>query len=299
MTKWREKIDRELGAPKWNAALEQKILSRQKKRFNWQYPAVLAAITCVLVVLYLTYSAEPDRPLQIAAQPLEQVMEESNVSHFYVSKLETSSGDYYVRDSAFYIGTKRNDTDAEKMQYLLNNLVLSNNGSTEDILNDVIVVMDNGQQLKLKFYKNGYHTILVEDVQTKLFYYIENVSQDEVLELLPSVVDSRIAVNAFMLIVIGLFIGIELLLYRWKQPAKLRLIFWEFGLLFVVWVQFAQIFTMSIIPHIVLYASYFLTFLLLQFTIVRNTDSNRRVFLVEAIKAAGFSILFIGFITWL
>lgn len=299
MTKWREKIDRELGAPKWNAALEQKILSRQKKRFNWQYPAVLAAITCVLVVLYLTYSAEPDRPLQIAAQPLEQVMEESNVSHFYVSKLETSSGDYYVRDSAFYIGTKRNDTDAEKMQYLLNNLVLSNNGSTEDILNDVIVVMDNGQQLKLKFYKNGYHTILVEDVQTKLFYYIENVSQDEVLELLPSVVDSRIAVNAFMLIVIGLFIGIELLLYRWKQPAKLRLIFWEFGLLFVVWAQFAQIFTMSIIPHIVLYSSYFLTFLFLQFTFVRNTDSNRRVFLVEAIKAAGFSILFIGFITWL
>ena len=93
MTKWKEQIDRELGAPKWNDALEQKILSRQKKRFHWQYPAVLAAIVCVLVVLYLTYSVEPDGELEMAAQPLEQVMEESKVSHFYVSKLETSSED--------------------------------------------------------------------------------------------------------------------------------------------------------------------------------------------------------------
>lgn len=178
MTKWKDEIDRYIGEEqKFTPEMRAKILHKASKRsINWRYRLTAISFCIIVFVLFLIGPTQVEPPVQTAT-PLERLIEESTVKEFFISSKYSEPGQFFARDSSRYMGVHafKKDEDALDMNRLLHDIKLVEHPYNNGFEKDVLIVMSNGEHLKLKFYKSG-GWFAVQDVRTKLFYKLEDTS---------------------------------------------------------------------------------------------------------------------------
>ena len=178
MTKWKDEIDRYIGEEqKFTPEMRAKILHKASKRsIDWRY-GLTAILFCIVVfILFLIGPTQVEPPVQTAT-PLERLIEETTVEEFFISSQYSEPDQFFARDSSRYRGVNafKEEEDALDMNRLLHDLKLVERPYNNGFEKDVLIVMSNGEHLKLKIYKSG-GWFAVQDVRTKLFYKLEDTS---------------------------------------------------------------------------------------------------------------------------
>ena len=178
MTKWKGEIDRYIGEEqKFTPEMKDRILRKASKRsFNWRYAFTAVSFCAVVLILLLAGPSQVEPPVQ-SATPFEQLIEEATVEEFFISSKYSQSDQFFARDSSYYtqVHAFKKDIDVQNMNMLLHEMKLMERPYSYGLGKDVLVVMSNGEQLKLKIAKyDGWY--VVEDVRTKLFYKLEDTS---------------------------------------------------------------------------------------------------------------------------
>lgn len=178
MTKWKDEIDRYIGeGQKFTPEMRAKILHKASKRsIDWRYRLIAISFCIVVFTLFLIGPTQVEPPVQ-RATPLERLIEESTVEEFFISSKYSEPEQFFARDSSRYWGVHafKKDEDALDMNRLLHDIKLVERPYNNGFEKDVLIVMSNGEHLKLKIYKSG-GWFAVQDVRTKLFYKLEDTS---------------------------------------------------------------------------------------------------------------------------
>ncbi|WP_339195473.1 hypothetical protein MKY27_12545 [Solibacillus sp. FSL R5-0449] len=178
MTKWKDEIDRYIGEEqKFTPELRAKILRKASKRsIDWRYGLTVVSFCIVVFILFLMGPIQVEPPVQTAT-PLEKLIEETTVEEFFISSKYSDAQQFFARDSSRFkdVHAFKNEEDALAMNRLLHDLKLAERPSNNGFNRDVLIVMANGEHLKLKIYKSG-GWFAVQDVRTKLFYKLEDTS---------------------------------------------------------------------------------------------------------------------------
>lgn len=178
MTKWKDEIDRNIGEEqKFTSEMRAKILRKASKRsIDWRYGLTAISFCIVVLLLFLVGPTQVEPPVQTAT-PLERLIEETSVEEFYISSKYSGLDQFFARDSSRYMGVHafKNDDDALNMNRLLHDMKLMERPYNNGFEKDVLIVMSNGEHLKLKIYKSG-GWFAVQDIRTKLFYKLEDTS---------------------------------------------------------------------------------------------------------------------------
>ena len=213
MTKWKDKIDRYIGEEqKFSPEMKEKILRKASKRsINWRYALTAISFCIVVLILVLVGPSQVEPPIQSATN-FEQLIEEATVEEFFISSKYSQSNQFFARDSGSYMQVHafKGDRDAQNMNLLLHDMKLVERPYSYGIDKDVLVVMSNGEQLKLKVAKyDGW--FIVQDVRTKLFYKVENTSAVNYSKWDKKVEDTRFSFGE-LAIMVGAIIGLNYLL---------------------------------------------------------------------------------------
>lgn len=178
MTKWKDEIDRYIGEEqKFTSEMRAKILHKASKRsIDWWYGLTVISFCIVVFVLFLVGPTQVEPPVKTAT-PLERLIEESSVEKFFISSKYSGPDQFFARDSSRYMGVHafKNNEDALDMNRLLHDMKLVERPYNNGFEKDVLIVMSNGEHLKLKIYKSG-GWFAVQDVRTKLFYKLEDTA---------------------------------------------------------------------------------------------------------------------------
>lgn len=157
--------------------MKDRILRKASKRsFNWHYAFTAVSFCAVVFILLLAGPSQVEPPVQ-SATPFEQLIEEATVAEFFISSKYSQSNQFFARDSSYYtqVHAFKKDIDVQSMNMLLHDMKLIERPYSYGLGKDVLVVMSNGEQLKLKVSKyDGWY--VVQDVRTKLYYKIESTS---------------------------------------------------------------------------------------------------------------------------
>ena len=178
MTKWKGEIDRYIGEEqKFTPEIKDRILRKASKRsFNWRYAFTAVSFCAVVLILLLAGPSQVEPPVQ-SATPFDRLIEEATVEEFFISSKYSQRDQFFARDSSYYtqVHAFTKDIDVQNMNMLLQDMKLMERPYSYGLGKDVLVVMSNGEQLKLKISNyDGWY--IVEDVHTKLFYKLEDTS---------------------------------------------------------------------------------------------------------------------------
>lgn len=223
MTKWKDDIDVALGFdPKFSEALQNKILKKATKRtFHWRY--ALTAVSFVLVALLLFLTGPTQEQEVSAVTPFEQLIEQSKVEQFFISSAHTKPEQFLARDSSRYMNVQafKDAQEINAMQHFLMSMKLVESSESLWDARDVIVVMSNGERLKLKIAREPTYYI-VQDVYTKLMYNVAHTDSQAYDQWYEEMEHSTLSIGTLFLIlaaIIGLaFIADRLL----KNPNSKR-----------------------------------------------------------------------------
>ena len=225
MTKWKDDIDVALGFdPKFSEALQNKILKKATKRtFHWRY--ALTAVSFVLVALLLFLTGPTQEQEVSAVTPFEQLIEQSHVEQFFISSAHTEPEQFLARDSSRYMKVHafKDIEEINAMQHFLTSMKLMESSESLWGAKDVVVVMSNGERLKLKVVREPTY-YMVQDVYTKLLYKVQHTDSQAYDQWYEKMERSTLSIGTLFFIlavIIGLaFLGNRLLKVPNSKPQK-------------------------------------------------------------------------------
>lgn len=224
MTKWKDEIDKALGIdPKFSEALQKSILNKATKRtFHWRYAVTAISFVLVALLLFLTGPTQIEQKVT-AVTPFDQLIEQSKVEQFFISSAHTEPEQFLARDSSRYMNVQafKDAQEINAMQHFLMSMKLVESSESLWDARDVIVVMSNGERLKLKIAREPKYYI-VQDVYTKLMYNVAHTDSQAYDQWYEEMEHSTLSIGTLFLIlaaIIGLaFIADRLL----KNPNSKR-----------------------------------------------------------------------------
>lgn len=224
MTKWKDEIDKALGIdPKFSEALQKSILNKATKRtFHWRYAVTAISFVLVALLLFLAGPTQIEQKVT-AVTPFDQLIEQSKVEQFFISSAHTEPEQFLARDSSRYMNVQafKDAQEINAMQHFLMSMKLVESSESLWDARDVIVVMSNGERLKLKIAREPKYYI-VQDVYTKLMYNVAHTDSQAYDQWYEEMEHSTLSIGTLFLIlaaIIGLaFIADRLL----KNPNSKR-----------------------------------------------------------------------------
>ncbi|MGM9949355.1 MAG: hypothetical protein ACI33P_04485 [Lysinibacillus sp.] len=179
MTRWKERIDQELGLQRrFTRQMEERIFQRaetNRRKIDWKTGAAAVGILLVALLLVLIGPSQPERQTR-PAENLEQMLARTEVEEFFISALPFHERKFTARGSEFYLLNEKYDGQ-EDVQFLQSILESANVSEMKRFIDgkDVLINMGNGEQLKLKFYVfEQFAGIGIKDLETGLFYTVED-----------------------------------------------------------------------------------------------------------------------------
>lgn len=221
MTKWKDEIDVALGMdPKFSDALQNKIVKKATKRtFHWRYAVTAVSFVLVALLLFLTGPTQVEQEVT-AVTPFEQLIEQAQVDQFFMSSKYTEPDQFFARDSSRYMQVHafKESQDTNAMQDFLHAMTLVESSESLWGANDVVVVMSNGEQLKIKIVREPTF-YLVQDVYSKLMYKVALSDAKSYESWKKQITDSNLGFWAVLLL-FGVIIIISFVSEKWMNVPK-------------------------------------------------------------------------------
>lgn len=223
MTKWKDDIDKALGYdPKFSEAVQKNILNKATKRtFHWRYALTAISFVLVALLLFLTGPTQVEQEVS-AVIPFEQLIEQSTVDHFFISSSHAEPDQFFARDSSRYMKVHafKELQEANAMQHFLKSMELVESSESFWGARDVVVVMSNGEKLKLKIVRESSYYV-VQDVYSKLVYevkYTDSKAYDAWYEKMER---SSLSIGTVLLIFAAI-IGLAIMSDRLMKNEKIK-----------------------------------------------------------------------------
>ena len=177
MTRWKEQIDQELGEKRrFTPEVEERIFQQtatNRRKIDWRTGSAVVGVILVALLLVLVGPSQLERQTR-PAESLEQMLVRTEVKEFFISALPFHERKFTARGSEAYLLNEKYD-EQEDVQFLQSLLESANVSEMKRFIDgkDVLINMENGEQLKLKFYVfEQLAGIGIKDMESGLFYTV-------------------------------------------------------------------------------------------------------------------------------
>ena len=169
---WKSQIDQEIGTVNWDEQKVYEKIQNKKRNRNLKKPLLVTVlVACLFALIFVNPSliGTFNNPgVNSGSMLIEQ---ESDVKAYYYSVYETERHYFYAGSGEQFIGVVKGTQEAvlEKMLMSVKEPRATEYFPEGDDVFDIVVVLQNDTQLKLKVFQNQLY-----DVENKMHYYTDH-----------------------------------------------------------------------------------------------------------------------------